>query len=139
MSNLAADGLSTYDGAIAKIREFSEKLDDVAYVNARTTEDLIGELKAIVNGTSGLLVDGTGTDVTYLLWVGGNSASKEVDDIQAAQPGKYAREFDCHVGKLVHSKEFENVLYDLIAAKEGHGGVVEKMGECCPIDSFMPR
>jgi hypothetical protein len=45
MSDLiATDGLLTHDGAIAKVLEFSEKLDpDSDYVKARTTEDLIGE------------------------------------------------------------------------------------------------
>ncbi|MDR1281726.1 MAG: hypothetical protein LBK99_13010, partial [Opitutaceae bacterium] len=111
MSDLAADGLSTYDDALEKVRAFSEKLTDTDYVNTHTIEDLFGELKAIVNGTSGLLVDDTGTDVTYLLWTG-DGANSQVDKIQSAQPGKYAREFDCHVGKLVDDIEFKNALYD---------------------------
>jgi Ca2+-binding RTX toxin-like protein len=122
----AADGLLTYEGALEQLKAFSAKLDDSDYISARTTEDLIGELKAIVNGTSGL-VDGAGPDTTYLLWTG-DGANGLVNDIQKAQPGKYVREFDCHVGKLLkEGNVFNNVLYDLIAAKEGHGGIVEKM------------
>jgi hypothetical protein len=134
MSNLA-DGLSTYAEALEKVREFSAKLDNSAYVNAHTINDLLGELKEIVNGTSGLLVDGFDADVTYLLWTG-ESAESQVDNIRKAQPGKYAREFDCHVGKLVKDDEFKFALYDLIAAKEGHAGIMEKMDRF--LDGTLP-
>jgi Ca2+-binding RTX toxin-like protein len=128
MSDFAADGLLTYDGAIQKLREFSENIRDPFsdYVTARTTEDLIGELKAIVTGTSGLLVEDAGPDVTYLLWTG-EDASGLVDEIKGTQAGQYVREVDCHVGQLVDSQEFKDVLRKLIAAKEESDGIDEKM------------
>jgi hypothetical protein len=52
MSDYAVDGLLTYDGALKEIAAFSKKLEDASYVNTKSIEELIGELKGIVNKTS---------------------------------------------------------------------------------------
>jgi hypothetical protein len=72
MAEFAADGAYTCEGALAKIQAFKDKLS-LDYVNDHTTDELIDELKVIINRTSGL-VDESDTNSIYILWTGNVSS-----------------------------------------------------------------